>query len=147
MKIAKQSNFSSSNPNNQVISTNINNRIGPQIASNTNVNDDIVNYAKAVDNDLINIFTVLKGRIRFGDSIDGGRGENISGEFQTFTTNATPNAENLIAHTLGAIPIGWLVINKDKAGDLYASTTAWTSSSIAFKCSVASVTYTVFLLK
>ena len=108
---------------------------------------DQTGYILAVDNDLVNIFNVLKGRVRFGDAIDGYRGENIAGEFKTFVTSATPNAENTISHGLGAVPVGWLVVSKDKAGDLYASTTAWTSTKLYLKCSVASVSYKVFLLK
>ena len=104
-------------------------------------------YILAVDNDLVNIFNVIKGRVRFGDAVDGYRGENIAGEFKIFTTSGTPNAENTITHGLGAVPVGWLVVSKDKAGDLYAGTTTWTSTKLYLKCSVASVTYKIFLLK
>ena len=104
---------------------------------------DQSDYVLAADNDLVNIFMALKGRLSFGN---GTASENISGQFVTFTTSATPNAEFSVPHTLGATPIGWLVINKDKAGDLYAGTTAWTSTSVYLKCSVASVTYTIFLI-
>jgi len=104
---------------------------------------DQTGYVLAADNDLNNIFMVLKGKVSFGD---GTASENIKGQFLTFTTSATPNAENTIPHTLGIKPIGWLVINKDKVGDLYASATTWTSSSVFLKCSVASVTYKIFLI-
>lgn len=103
-------------------------------------------YLLGVDNDLVSIFNLSKGRVRFGDIIDGANGENIKGQFQIFTTHGTPNTEFEVKHTLGANPTGWIVMNKDKAGDLYASTTTWTSSSVYLKCSVASVTYKVFLL-
>jgi hypothetical protein len=96
-------------------------------------------YLLGVDNDLVNIFTALKGRIKLG--------ENIGGQSVTFTSSGTPNAEFFVTHGLGTTPTGFFVINKDKAGDLYASGTAWTNSRVAFKCSVASVTMTVFLIK
>lgn len=105
--------------------------------------DKIKDYGRTADNDLINIFMALKGKISFGDGIAS---ENISGQFVTFTSSATPNAEFSVPHTLGATPIGWIVVNKNKAGDLYKGTTVWTSLSIALKCSVASVTYKVFLI-
>jgi hypothetical protein len=100
-------------------------------------------YLLAADNDLVNIFMALKGRLSFGD---GSTSENIKGQFLTFTTSATPNTESTISHTLGITPVGFIVVNKDKAGDLYASTTAWTSSRVYFKSSVASVTYKVFII-
>lgn len=104
-------------------------------------------YQRNLDNDVGNLCTALKGRVRFGTGTDGARGENISGEFQVFTTSATPDAENTIAHTIGAIPVGYIIVKQDKAGSLYLGSTSWTSSNVYLKCSVASVAFTIFLLK
>jgi hypothetical protein len=107
-------------------------------------------YVADVNSDLTGLFFALSGRLRFGNGGDGKAGENIAGEFQQFTTSATPNAENTIAHTVGSVPIGYLIFGQDKAGDLYqlsSTGTAWTSSNIYLKCSVASVTFLVFLIK
>lgn len=108
---------------------------------------EITNYLKVIDSDLANVILCLQGRVRFGTGEDGTDGENIYGEFQVFTTSATPDAENTIAHTLGAVPIGHLVVKQDKAGSLYSGTTTWSSTNIYLKSNVASVTFTVFLLK
>jgi hypothetical protein len=97
-----------------------------------------------------NLFRCLNGRVRFGRGTDGDRGENIQGEFQQFTTSATPDAENTIAHGIGAIPVGYIILWQDKAGSLYqgpSTGTAWTSSNIYLKCTVASVTFKVFLIQ
>lgn len=104
-------------------------------------------YQKNVDNDIANLFTAMAGRIRLGTGVDGARGENISGEFQVFTSNATPDSEDTIAHTVGAVPVGYIVLKQNKAGSLYTGSTTWTSSNVYFKCNVASVTFTIFLLK
>lgn len=104
-------------------------------------------YEKNLDSDIASLFTALKGRVRFGSTTDGHRGENISGEFQVFTSNATPDTEDTVAHTIGAVPVGYIVLKQDKAGSLYMSGTAWTSSNVYFKCDVASVAFTIFLLK
>jgi hypothetical protein len=103
-----------------------------------------------VDNDLVNIFTALKGRIRFGTGTNGDRGENISGEFQNFTSDASANTEFSVTHTLGAVPIGAIVLWQDKSGSLYQGPTTgtnWTSTTIYFKSAGTSVNYLVFLLK
>lgn len=110
----------------------------------------IENQIQLLDSDIQKIITGLNGRMRFGDGTDGERGENISGEFQLFTTSGTPDAENTIAHTLGAIPIGYILCGQDKAGSLYqlaGTGTAWTSSNLYLKCSVATVQFRIFLLK
>jgi hypothetical protein len=105
------------------------------------------NYAQTVDSDLVNIFTAFKGRIRFGKAENGARGENISGECRVFASSSTANLEFSVAHTLGAVPVGFIVINKDKAANLYQGTTSWTSSSVFLKSDVASTTFSIFLLK
>jgi hypothetical protein len=92
----------------------------------------------------------MQGRVRFGTGADGARGENIQGEFQLFTTSATPDAENTVAHGLGAIPVGYIICHQSKAGSLYQGPTTgtnWTATNIYLKCDVASVIFLVFLLK
>lgn len=108
------------------------------------------NHINDVNTDLEKIFIAMSGRLRFGDGTDGEVGENISGQFQQFTTNATPNTEETIAHTLGSTPKGYIIFWQDKAGSLYqgpSTGTAWTSSNVYLKCSVASVTFNIFLVK
>ena len=58
--------------------------------------------------DLKNLFLCLQGRVRFGAGTDGANGENIYGQFQTFTSSATAGATDTILHTMASVPIGWL---------------------------------------
>lgn len=105
---------------------------------------------RAVDKDLNQLFQCLNGRTRFGAPSTGTNGENISGQWLQITTNGTPNTESTFNHTVGAIPIGYIVVWQDKAGSLYQGPitgTAWTSTSVSLKCSVASVTFLLFLLR
>lgn len=125
-------------------------RIAKVSSTNTFKNGNAEDYVADVNSDLTNIFLAISGRIRFGSGADGVAGENISGQFQQFTTSATPDAENTIAHTVGSVPVGYIILGQDKAGSLYqlaGTGTAWTSSNIYLKCNVASVTFLVFLLK
>lgn len=109
--------------------------------------DDLTPYSKSLDSDIVALFNSLKGRVRFGTGVDGARGENISGQFQVFTSNGTPDTEDTVAHTIGAVPIGYIVLKQNKAGSLYLGSSAWTSGNVYFKCDVASVAFTIFLLK
>ncbi len=65
--------------------------------------------------------------------------ENVDCRLINFTSSATPDAENTIAHTLGKVPIGYIVYGKDKAGDVYTGGTAWTTTNLYLKVNVASV--------
>ncbi len=101
----------------------------------------------AIDNDLTNLFLLSQGRVRFGTGSDGDRGENISGEFQVYTSNGSADTEDTIAHGIGAVPIGYIVLNQDKGSNVYDSGTAWTSTNIYLKQTGTSVVTTLFLLK
>lgn len=96
------------------------------------------------------LYRALQGRISLGTGVDGVSGQNVEGEWRTYVSNGAPNTEDTLAHTVGSIPLGYIVVNQDKAGSIYqgpTTGTAWTSSNIYVKCSIASVTFLLFLVK
>lgn len=97
-----------------------------------------------------NLVILSQGRTSFGSGVDGERGQNIEGEWQEFTSHASANTEFNVAHTIGSIPLGYIVVAQDKSGDLYQmddTGTAWTASQISLKSTGTEVTYLVFLVK
>lgn len=68
----------------------------------------------------------------------------LDGQFVTFTSDATPNTEFDVAHTLGRTPTGYIPVTKDKAADLYHST-AMDASELHLKCSVSSATIKIWV--
>lgn len=108
---------------------------------------DPTRWVKDVDNDLGNVINALQGRLRFGpNNSTMNHGENILGQFITYTTNGTPNTQDTVAHSLGSTPVGYIVVSKNKAGDIYTGS-ASDVSNLYLKCSVASVTVTLFLIQ
>lgn len=100
----------------------------------------------AIDRDLNQLFTALNGRLQFGTATTGFDGVNIQGKYKQFTTT-TANTEVTVAHGLGYVPNGRLVIWQDVAGSLYqgpSTGTAWTSTNAYFKADTANVTFMVF---
>jgi hypothetical protein len=84
--------------------------------------------------------------ISFGQVTDNtDAGQNITGQWVTGTSPATANTEFNITVNLGYIPVGFDVKRQSLAASFYDSGTAWTSSKIYLKCSVASVKYTLFI--
>lgn len=110
-------------------------------------NKQLKEYIKNIDIDINNLFVALQGRIRFGTGTSGDRGENISGEFVTYTSNGSANTEDTVAHSLGSTPIGYIVIKQDKGSNVYEGGTAWSSTNIYLKQTGTSVATTLFLLK
>jgi hypothetical protein len=78
------------------------------------------------------------------------RGLNIADNFDaavvSFTSNAAPNTEDAIAHTLGRVPDYFIQGSIDKAGVVYASGTAFTKTHIYVKTSVASAAVKLILM-
>jgi hypothetical protein len=91
---------------------------------------------------------VLTGNISFGQTnLDPGK--NTDTAYASGTSDVTLNTEFSVAHQLQRIPIGFIVITKNKAGDFYGTPTlgtAWTATTIYLKCSVASVAFKLLLL-
>lgn len=75
----------------------------------------------------------------------GTRSLNIDGVWVAYTSNATPNTEDTVAHNLGRPPLGCFQGIPNAAVIIYASATAWTKTAIYLKASVASVTTNLFL--
>lgn len=66
--------------------------------------------------------------------------DNNDIDFVTVTTSAVAGTEVAVSHSLKRTPAGYLIASKDKAGIVYDGSTAWSSSSIYIKGSVASIT-------
>ena len=118
--------------------------------SKTSIQNDKTDVKKlyiSLVNDIKKIIDCLSGRVRFGTGTDGARGENIAGEFQVIADTGNINTEFTVTHTVGAVPIGFLMINSDKGGVVYDSGTAWTSTNIYLKCSAANAAITIFLIQ
>jgi hypothetical protein len=118
------------------------------------------NWVNSADKDLGNITTALQGRLRFGanssstaspnmgaSAASSTMGENIAGQFVTFTTPATPNTSFIVPHNLGSTPVGHIVASKNMAVDVYGEPSTWTSTNITLKSTVANANVTLFLMK
>lgn len=118
------------------------------------------NWVNGADTDLKNIATALQGRLRFGsnssstgspnvgsNASSSTMGENIAGQFVTFTTPATANQPFTVPHSLGSVPVGHIVASKNAAVDVYGESSTWTSNNITLKATVPNAQVTMFLMK
>ena len=64
--------------------------------------------------------------------------ENVDAQILEYTTSATPDTEESVAHTLKRVPEGYIVVSVDKAGIIYQSG-AFTTTALLLKCNAASV--------
>jgi len=90
---------------------------------------------------------VLAGNVSFGSTLNNAtQDQNIQGYKASGTTPGSANVEFSINHSLGRIPIGFIVINLNAAAIIYSSTTAWTANTIYLKCNGTSVGYSIIVI-
>lgn len=63
--------------------------------------------------------------------------DNMDVQILDYVSNAAPDTQDSVAHTLKRIPTGYIVAGLDKAGIVYTSG-AFTNTALLLKCSVAS---------
>lgn len=105
----------------------------------------VQNQNQGILTDVTNIRLAINGNLRFGPGSTGTNGENIDGQWLTFTSG-TSNLTNNLSHTLGSIPVGYLVTNINKPAIIYSSGTLSTGTTVYLCASTNNVTATVFLI-
>lgn len=87
---------------------------------------------------LYDLATMLNGALKFSD--------NMNCQVVTVSDTGAANTEFTVTHTLKTVPIGFIVINNNKAGIVYDSGTAWTTAAVYLKCNTANCTVKLILL-
>lgn len=85
---------------------------------------------------------VINGHISFGD---GTHTDNIDGVWSPVTAPVAPNTDFTVTHNLGRVPVGYLVMQKDRAVDIYTGSVAATKTQITLRATVASAVINLFI--
>ncbi len=96
--------------------------------------DDLLRALNHLDEGLN---TILNKGLNFG--------ENFDAVYASFTSNVTPDTEDSVSHDLGRVPVGFVVVSRDKGGVVYNSGTTNTKTTIYLKCTVASTAVTILV--
>lgn len=83
-----------------------------------------------------NLKTILDRGISFADNVDC--------VFITYTSNGVVATEDVVPHTLGKIPTGYIVITKDTPGIIY-TTNPFTKTDLYLAWDTGSVTSTLLV--
>lgn len=81
--------------------------------------------------------SILDGGISFKDNVDATQ--------VSVTSHGTPGTEFSVAHELGKIPVGYVVMGRDGSGTVYDGTTSNTKTDLYLKSDVASKTFRLLI--
>lgn len=70
----------------------------------------------------------------------------LGGVQVSYTTNGTAATEDIVTHTLGRVPVGYVMIRNSNGGDVYDSTVgSWSATQIRLKCQTAANSVTLYV--
>lgn len=87
---------------------------------------------------IFDLANVINGGLKFSD--------NFNCQIVSVTDTGLADAEFAVGHGLKRVPTGFIVINNNKAGVVYDSGTAWTTTYIYLKCSALNATIKIILI-
>jgi hypothetical protein len=75
-----------------------------------------------------------------------GTPENVFCDYKAFGTPITPNTEFSISHSLGRVPMGYIVVSQTATGNFYDGSTSNTSATLYLRCNTASVSGNIIII-
>ncbi len=86
---------------------------------------------------------IINGGLSFGA---GTTKDNIDGAWIVVADTGGANTNFTVTHNLSRIPVGYWVMKKDRAVDVYTGTVAATATQLTLKASVANAAVTLFVI-
>lgn len=99
--------------------------------------DKLRQFDKSLIGELANWTLTLKSILDGGISID----DNVDARRVSVVSHGTPGTEFNVAHTLGKIPLGYIVTGQDGPGTLYDGATATDKVTLYLKSDAATTTF------
>lgn len=99
-------------------------------------------FEKALEEELLSFSSLLQSMLNKGLKV----ADNLYAQIATVSNTGNADTEFTASHDLKGVPIGFIVINIDKAGVVYDSGTDWTSTAIYLKCNVANCNVKLIIL-
>ena len=90
---------------------------------------------------LVDVSNLLDAILNRGITFD----DNVDCRRVTATTHATPGTEFSVTHTLGKVPVGYIVCGQDGAGSVYDGPTENTATTLYLKSDAASKNFRLII--
>lgn len=101
------------------------------------------NFVQMIKNIYQNFTQAFNGNIGFGD---GTNADNINGTWINVVAPVAPNTDFTVDHNLGRLPVGYWIMQKDRACDVYTGGVASTTTALTLRATVASAVLRLFII-
>jgi len=98
-------------------------------------------FEKVLERELLSYSQEVADTLNLGLKLE----DNFNAHIETISDTGAANSENTVTHGLKRTPIGFLILENDKAGVIYKSKTA-TTTEYYIKCSVANCAVKIMIL-
>lgn len=103
----------------------------------------LTNFIKMMASMWQNLAIVVNGNLTFGD---GTQIDNINGAWINTIAPVAPNTDFIVSHNLNRIPVGYWVMLKDRACDVYTGSVPATLTQLTLRATVASAVLRIFVI-
>lgn len=88
------------------------------------------------------LVSYLNGKIAFGDGV---KTNNIDGSWVSVVTPGAANTDFTVNHVLNRVPVGYLVVSKSAAVDVYTGSVAATKTQLTLRATTTGVNIVLFI--
>ncbi len=100
-------------------------------------------FAQMVRSKYERLASLVSGRLRFGDGVSP---DNLDGVWASPVTPGVANTDFTVTHNLQRIPVGYIVMSKSAACDVYTGSVVATVTQLTLRATVVGVTLKLFIV-
>lgn len=108
----------------------------PKVRTRLKTNRPESTFDRGLEEELLRFMGELSGILNGGVTF----ADNFNAQIITISDTGVADAQNTVTHTLQRVPIGFIVLNRNKGGVMYDAGTAWTTTNLYLKCTTANTT-------
>lgn len=88
------------------------------------------------------LVSIINGKVAFGDGV---KTNNIDGSWVSVVTPGVANTDFTVNHVLNRVPVGYLVMSKSGAVDVYTGSIAATKTQLTLRATTTGVNVVLFI--
>lgn len=111
-------------------------RTQPTLDLNPRTQSNLTDFIRMFRRKWESVTSILNGRVGFGNGTDP---DNVDLAWASATTPGSADTDFTVTHNLGRVPVGYIIVSRSAACDVYTGSVASTATEITLKASATGV--------